>query len=121
MSKKILIVEDNATLVSLMRARLENSGYEVISAEEGEEGLRSMKEEKPDLVILDIKLPIMDGFEVCRLAKNNPELKSIPIIFVTALAQEQDLKKGKEVGGDGYITKPYDGNNLLDEIGKFLK
>lgn len=121
MAKKILIIEDSITTVGLLQSRLEAVGYEVISAFEGQSGLDLMKTKKPDLVLLDVRMPGMDGYEVCRIAKNDPQLKHIPIIFVTTAAQEKDIKKGKEVGGDSYMTKPYDGRELLNEVNKFLK
>ncbi len=121
MAKKILVVEDSATMVSLLKARIEASGFEVIAAADGTDGLAKIKDEKPDLVILDVRMPGMDGFEVCRLAKADPQTKDIPIIFVTTASQQKDLARGKEVGGDGYITKPYDGKLIITEINKLLK
>ncbi len=121
MAKKILIIEDSAIAVSLLKARIEASGFETVAAADGTEGLAKIKSEKPDLVILDVRMPGMDGFEVCRLAKSDPQTKGIPILFVTAVNQQKDIQRGKEAGGDGYITKPYDGKVLITEINKFLK
>jgi len=120
MGKKILIIEDSTITIVLVKMRLENDGYTVISAIGGEAGLEKMREEKPDLVILDVRMPEMDGFEVCRIAKNDPELKNIPVIFLTTRVQKSDFEKGKEVGVDGHIGKPYEGAGLVKEIKKFL-
>lgn len=121
MAKKILIIEDSPTIVSLLRNRIEDSGYETIAANDGESGLQMIKEKMPDLIILDVKMPGMDGFEVCRIVKGDPNIKDIPIVFVTASAQKSDIEKYREVGGSGYITKPYEGKALVDEIKKVLK
>lgn len=121
MAKKILIIEDNVSTVSMLMTRIEYAGYEVVSAPDGESGLIKMKDEMPDLVLLDVRMPGIDGFEVCRRAKADKALKKIPVIFVTTASQDSDIKKGKEAGGDGYITKPYDGKDLLKEIKKFVK
>ena len=121
MQKKILIIEDSAVTVSMLTARIETEGYQVISAEDGTKGLDMMRQDNPDLVILDIRMPGMDGFEVCRIAKNDLQLKKIPIIIVTTATQEKDKQKGKDLGADLYITKPYDGQQLLREIDNILK
>lgn len=119
--KKILVVEDSPTILCLVTDLLEYNGYKVVSANDGEAGLSKMKEAKPDLVVLDIRLPGMDGYQVCRIAKSDPELKNIPIIFLTTSAQKREIEKGKEAGADGYVTKPYEGKGLVEEIGKFFK
>ncbi|MFC1699262.1 response regulator [Candidatus Omnitrophota bacterium] len=120
MAKKILVVDDNRDTQELVAYRLKASGYEVISAPDGETGLRKMKEDRPDLVILDVRMPQMDGFECCRIARSDPELKGLPIIFLSTAAQAWDLKKGKQVGADGYVIKPYDSQGLVEEIKKYL-
>jgi DNA-binding response OmpR family regulator len=121
MAKKILIIEDSPTTIEMLEYRLKNSGYDVISADNGETGLAKIKTEKPDLVVLDVRMPGMDGFEVCKLSKKDPETKDIPIVFLTTAIQQKHKEKGKEVGADGYITKPFDGKEMLDQIKKFLK
>lgn len=121
MAGKILVIEDNLATVNMLITRLEWAGYKVIAALDGETGLIKMKQEKPDVVLLDIRMPGMDGFEVCRKAKSDPALKKIPIIFLTTASQESDIKRGKEAGGDGYITKPYEGRALIEEVSKFIK
>ncbi|MFC1631502.1 PleD family two-component system response regulator [Candidatus Omnitrophota bacterium] len=120
MAKKILVVDDDLDTQELVTYRLKASGYKVISAPDGKTGLRRMKEDKPDLVILDVRMPQMDGFECCRIARSDPELKGLPIIFLSTAAQAWDLKKGKQVGADGYVIKPYDSQGLVEEIKKYL-
>lgn len=119
--KKILVVEDSPTILCLVIDLLEYNGYKVVSANDGETGLSKMKEAKPDLVVLDIRLPGMDGYQVCCIAKSDPELKNIPIIFLTTSAQKREIEKAKEVGADGYVTKPYEGKGLVEEIDKFFR
>ncbi len=121
MPKKILVVDDCRTILFFVTSRLTDSGYEVISASSAQEGLEKMRESKPDLVILDVVMPKMDGFELCRIIKSDPELKTIPVIFLTVATQKWDAAKAREVGADGYITKPYQGAALVEEIEKFLK
>ena len=105
--KKILLVEDEKVLIETVTLRLEANGYEVIPAYDGFEGLEKAKKEKPDLIILDLMLPKMDGYKVCGLLKADTRYNKIPIIMFTARAQESDKKMGKEVGADAYITKPF--------------
>ncbi|MBL7070533.1 MAG: response regulator [Candidatus Omnitrophica bacterium] len=121
MAKKILIVEDEAQLVEMIKMRLEASGYEVISAHDGQEGLDKAKKEKLDLIILDLMLPKIDGYKVCRMLKFDEKYKQIPIILFSARAQDEDKKMGEEVGADAYITKPFDPQVLLGKIKELLK
>jgi len=121
MAKKVLIIDDNASSVSMLVARLESAGYDTTHAPDGETGLAKMRGERPDIVLLDVRMPGMDGFQVCREAKADPKLKDIPLIFVTTASQESDIKKGMEAGCDGYITKPYEGKALLEKIKNFVK
>jgi two-component system, OmpR family, alkaline phosphatase synthesis response regulator PhoP len=121
MAKKILVVDDEKDLVETVTFRLQASGYEVISAYDGQEGLEKAKKEKPDLIILDLMLPRMDGYKVCGLLKADSRYSKIPIILFTARAQESDKKMGEEVGGDAYITKPFDPPALLAKIKELLK
>jgi len=120
MAKKILIVDDEAQLVEMVKMRLEASGYEIISAHDGQEGLDKAKKEKPDLIILDLMLPKIDGYKVCRMLKFDEKYKKIPIILFSARAQEEDKKMGEEVGADTYITKPFDPKVLLGKIQELL-
>jgi DNA-binding response OmpR family regulator len=121
MPKKILLVDDEESLVQLLSERLKFNGYEVITASDGQEGFEKAKKEKPDLILLDVMMPHMDGYQVCRLLKFDQRYKDIPIIMLTARTQEIDKKTGKETGADAYITKPFESQDLLKEIKKLLK
>lgn len=114
--KKILIVDDEPVLCLTVKDRLEFEGYEVIIAVDGKEGLDKARTEKPDLVLLDLMLPKIDGYKVCRMLKFDEKYKHIPIIIFTARAQESDEKMGMEVGADAYITKPFKPEVLISKI-----
>ena len=120
MAKKILVVEDEVEINELVCSRLEISGYEVISAQDGLEGLEKARKEMPDLIILDIMMPKLNGYHVCRMLKFDEKYKSIPIIFLTARGQQYDKDVGKEVSADSYIAKPFDGEVLLKEVNRLL-
>ena len=119
--KRILLVEDEEDMVYAVKLQLEANNYEVITASDGQEGLKKAKEEKPELIILDLMLPKMDGYKVCRLLKFDSNYKHIPIIMFTARAQDGDKRIGAEVGADAYITKPFDPSILLNKIENLLK
>lgn len=121
MPKKILVVDDEADLVSIVKMRLEANNYLVIAAFDGQEGLEKARKEKPDLVILDLMLPKMDGYKVCGLLKADTRYNKIPIIMFTARAEESDEKLGFEVGANAYITKPFEAEILLEKIKELLK
>ena len=118
---RILVVEDSPTLQLWLKVRLEYHGYTVIQALDGKAGLKMVKSEKPDVVLLDVMMPEMDGIEVCRRIKSDPEIKNIPVIFLSAKAQQKDIDEGLAAGAEAYITKPYESDELLEEIEKFLK
>lgn len=119
--KKILLVDDETQLVEMIKLRLEANNYEVVTAYDGMEALEKAKKEKPDLIILDIMLPKMDGYKVCRMLKFDEKYKRIPIIMFTARVQETDKKIGMEVGADDYLAKPFEPQVLLEKIKDFLK
>lgn len=120
MKKKILLVDDEVDLVETVKYRLEKSGYEVIPAYDGQEALDKARREKPDLIILDLMLPKIDGYKICRMLKFDTKYKHIPIILFTARAQESDEKLGYETGADFYIKKPYEPQILLSKIKELL-
>jgi len=120
-NKKILLVDDEKDLVDTVTFRLKASGYDVVTAYDGQEALTKTRTEKPDLIILDLMLPKMDGYKVCRMLKFDERYKKIPIIMFTARAQDSDKKMGEEVGADAYITKPFDPQTLLGKIKELLK
>ena len=116
MSKRILVVEDQEDNRRIVRDLLLASGYQLIEATTGEEGLKMATTEKPDLILMDIQLPGMDGYEVTRRIKANPELNPIPIIVVTSYALSGDDKKAFDAGCNGYVTKPFSPRVLLAKI-----
>lgn len=118
--KRILAVDDEESLIAALTCRLEASNYEVLHAFDGREALSKAKGEKPDLIILDIMLPFLDGYEICRLLKFDSKFKDIPIIMLTSKVSENDRKTGMEVGADAYLTKPYEAKELLGKIGELL-
>ncbi len=119
--KKILLVEDESVLLNMVKMRLEANNYEVISAFDGQEGLEKARKERPDLIILDLMLPKLDGYKVCRMLKFDEKYKKIPIIIFTARAQQSDEEMGFEVGADAYITKPFEPQMLLAKIKELIK
>ena len=119
--KKILLVDDERDMVYAVKMQLEADGFRVLTAPDGQEGLDKARKEKPDLIILDLMLPKIDGYKVCRMLKFDEKYKGIPIIIYTARAQEADEKLGYEVGADAYLTKPFDPKKLLAKINELLK
>lgn len=117
---KILIVDDEPDLAETVRFSLELEGYNVLVATNGEEGLNVARQEKPDLILLDLMLPKLDGYKVCRLLKFDERYKSIPILMLTARTQEKDKILGKETGANEYITKPFDMDELMAKIKSYL-
>lgn len=120
-SKTILIVEDEVELVEMVKMRLEANGYKVIAAYNGEDGLYWARKEKPDLILLDLMLPKMDGYEVCGTLKKDKNYADIPICMFTARAQESERRLGMELGADAYIIKPFEPSALLEKIKELLK
>lgn len=107
MDKKILVCDDEPYILLALTDAVETEGYDCITATDGEEALQLAKEEKPDLILLDIMMPGKDGYEVCQELKQDEETKGIPVIMLTAKSQEVDKKRGQEAGADDYITKPF--------------
>jgi len=118
--KKILVVEDEESLLKLESILLTSKGYEVQGVTNGQAALDAIAEEKPDLVLLDIMLPEMDGFEVCRRIKENPQTKDLPVVMLTAKKSREDMARGQQVGADWYITKPFKSVNVIETIQRFL-
>lgn len=117
---KILVVEDNEINQSLIKRRLEKRGFEILISSDGVEGLKQMKEWSPDLVLLDLSLPKMDGWEVAKNAKADQTIKQIPIIALTAHAMDGDREKAIEAGCDEYENKPIEIKSLMEKIEKLL-
>ena len=120
-TKRILVVDDVESIVMSVKMVLERHRYEVITANDGQEGFEKAKTEKPDLIILDLMLPRMHGYKVCGLLKKDTMYAKTPIILFTAKAQEEDVKLGQEVGADAYIIKPFEPETLLAKIKELLK
>jgi len=117
----ILIVDDNPTNIDILQARLAANNYEIITAADGEEGLAMARDEQPDLILLDIMMPKMDGIEVCRHVRADTSLPFMPIIMVTAKADSKDVVAGLEAGGDEYLTKPVDHAALVARVKSMLR
>ena len=120
MTKRILVIEDQVDNRQIVRDLVTASGYRLIEATTGEEGLDMATRERPDLILMDIQLPGIDGYEVTRRIKANPQLRQIPIIAVTSYALSGDDKKAFAAGCDGYVTKPYSPRLLLAKIREYL-
>ena len=115
--KKVLLAEDDADIQKVAKMSLKFAGVnDVLVVENGEECLAVAGREKPDVILLDVMMPKMDGYEACRRLKENPETKNIPVIFLTAKAQQFEVKKGMSLGACGYLTKPFNPMTLHAEI-----
>lgn len=119
--KKILLVEDEKDMAYAIEMQFSGSGYEVISALGGREGLNKARKEKPDLIVLDLMLPELDGYKICRMLKFDSKYKHIPIILFSSRAQEEDVRMGMEAGADLYLAKSHDPEILLKKVKEFLK
>ena len=119
--KKVLIVDDEEDMVYAVKLQLESNGFEVITAGNGQEALDKARTGTPDIIILDLMLPKIDGYKVCRMLKFDKKYKMIPIIMLTARVQERDQKLGFEVGADAYLTKPFEHEELLAKIKELIK
>jgi two-component system cell cycle response regulator DivK len=120
MSKRILVVEDQPDNRQIIRDMLAGTGYEIMEAENGEEALAAIAKQRPDLILMDIQLPVMDGYTATRRIKSDAALKSIPIIAVTSYALSGEEKKAREAGCDDYVPKPYSPRQLLAKIRQYL-
>jgi len=120
MSQRVLIVEDQEDNRAILRDLLTNAGYDFIEATNGEEGVALAESERPDLILMDIQLPVMDGYEATRRIKGNAALRSIPIIAVTSYALSGDEAKAQNAGCDAYVAKPFSPRQLLAKIREYL-
>lgn len=119
--KKILVIEDEPHISKLVKFILEKNGFDVLQAFVGQEGLEMAKKEKPNLIILDVMMPNMDGFEAAKRLTSMKETKDIPIIMLSSAAQFKDKMKGIESGAVDYITKPFDKDELIDKVHEYIK
>ena len=117
---KILIAEDERDIRDLIGFTLRFAGHEVIAAQNGEEALRMASIENPDLVLMDVRMPVMTGFEACRLIKNDPNLKDIPVVFLSAKGQESEIQTGLQAGAVEYLLKPFAPDELAVRIADIL-
>lgn len=121
MSKRILIADDETDIVETLQFMLEVEGFECLTAYNGEDALNIAKREMPDLLILDVMMPKINGYKVCRLLKFDAKYKNIPILMVTARSQEEDKMIGEETGADEYITKPFEITDVVEKVKKYLE
>ena len=121
MPKQILIVDDEPNIIIPLQFLMEKCGYHVLVAQSGEEALESVSKNRPDLILLDIMLPGIDGYEVCEILRLQPEWKHIKIIFLTAKGRDVDIAKGMVLGADEYITKPFSNKQIIDCVKKLLE
>ena len=121
MPKKILAVDDEKFIVRLVQVTLERQGYTVVSASDGKEALEKVDSEKPDLVVLDVMMPYMDGFEVLQTLRRNPATRDIPVIMLTAKAQDADVFRGWQSGVDCYLTKPFNPLELVSFVNRIFQ
>ena len=121
LKEKILVVEDEEDILELIRYNLTREGYRVMGVVTGEDGLRATQENSYDLVVLDLMLPGLDGLEVCRKLKNDPETRELPVIMVTARGEEADVVTGLELGADDYLTKPFSPRVLVARVRAVLR
>lgn len=113
MPTKVLVCDDERNIVRLIQVNLERAGYTVVTAYDGKDGLEKIRAEKPDMVVLDVMMPYMDGFEVLKNLRREPETADLPVIMLTAKAQDKDVFEGYHYGADMYLTKPFNPQELL--------
>jgi CheY-like chemotaxis protein len=116
-TRTVLVVDDDDDVRGLLRATIERGVHRVVEATDGAEALGLIGRAAPDLVLLDVNMPVMDGPELCRRLKANPATRAITVLMLTAAAQDDDRRRGLEAGADGYLTKPFSPRALLDQLG----
>ena len=117
---RILLVDDEPSIIKMVSKRLGVEGYEVLVAMDGQEGLDKAQAERPDLVILDLMLPRLNGYEVCARLKEDPAWRKVPVLLFSAKVQPKDEALGKQCGADGYLRKPFQGQELMDRVRALL-
>jgi DNA-binding response OmpR family regulator len=118
---KVLVVDDEEYIQHILNFSLGAEGFEVVTGADGEEAIRLARSEKPDIIVLDIMMPNMDGYEACRQIKAHPDTCSIPVILLTAKGREVDRKLGAEAGADDYVVKPFSPGRLIERVEGFIK
>jgi CheY-like chemotaxis protein len=112
----VLVVDDDPVIQRLLKVNFEMEGYNVVIASDGVEGLERARSERPDIIVLDVMMPKLSGLDVAKALKSDPETSSIPVLLLSAKAQEADLRAGDQTGADGYLTKPFDPLHLLQRV-----
>jgi two-component system alkaline phosphatase synthesis response regulator PhoP len=118
---KVLVVDDEEYIQHILNFSLGAEGFEVITAADGEEAVTIARSERPDIIVLDIMMPKMDGYEACKQIKGDPHTKDIPVILLTAKGREADRKLGAEAGADDYVVKPFSPGRLIERVEGFIK
>jgi putative two-component system response regulator len=118
--KRILLIDDHQTVFRLLEAIVRIKGYKLLYAESGQQGIVAARQEQPDLILLDVMMPDIDGFKVCQYLKENDDTKHIPIMFLTARGADGALETGRKVGADGFMTKPFQTIEVFKQIEKLL-
>ena len=118
--KRVLICDDDPAILRVLQVNLEVEGYETLLAHHGEEALEIANREKPDLIILDIMMPRLDGYQTCERLKGADDTKDIPVVFLSAKAQQSDIEEGKKYGVADYLTKPFDPDTLVETIERLI-
>lgn len=119
-NRRILVVEDHEDNRRILRDLLTSRGYDLVEAEDGEQALTMARDRRPDLILMDVQLPLLDGYEVTRRLKANPSLRAIPVIVVTSYALSGDESKARAAGCNGYVSKPYNTRQLLAKIQEYV-
>ena len=117
---KILVVDDEVYILHILDFSLGAEGFDVITAADGEQALSRARSERPDLIVMDIMMPRLDGYETCQRLKSDPATKHIPVLLLTARGREEDRKRGMEAGADDYMTKPFSPNKLISRVSEML-
>lgn len=117
---KILIAEDERDIRDLIAFTLQFAGHEVITTSNGEEALQAVRSQKPQLVLLDVRMPRLTGYEVCKEIKSDPQTQTIPVIFLSAKGQESEIRSGLEAGAEQYLLKPFSPDQLIEQVNKIL-
>jgi DNA-binding response OmpR family regulator len=121
MKYRILVIEDDPHIAKILQVTLEHEGFEVLVAGDGQEGLKVAREEKPDLMLVDLMLPKIDGFKVCRLLKFDRKYKDIPVIILSARSEASDRELGRQVGAEFFMAKPFEPEVLIAKVREFLE
>lgn len=121
MTKKVLIVEDEETILELCSTIFKLEGYRVLCARDGEEALKITREYNPDIVVLDIQLPKINGNEVCKSVKSDPTMSHIKILVLSGMAQDSDLQEAQKAGADAYMTKPFSSTAIVEKVEELLR